>query len=380
MSLFSDVHSDERPGGLVEGLDRQQRAAHVRVDDDRVGGLVGVLRAGQRAALEPVLGVGGGVLVGDLRLGEALHADREPRLVHHHEHRVEAAIRLADEPAGRAVVVHHAGGVAVDAHLVLDRPAGDAVPFAQRPVRVDQHLRHHEERDALGAGGRPLDAGEHQVDDVLGEVVLARRDEDLGAGDRVGAVGVRHRLRLEEAEIRAAMRLGQVHGAGPGALDHLRQVGPLLLLGAVHHEGRDRALRQARIHAEREVRGRDEFLHHGVEGARQALAAILGRGREAHPAALRIGPVGLPEARRGGHAAVGMAGAALLVADPVQGREHLLAQPGALGDDRLDHVRGGVREAREVVVALEVEDVVEEKQDVLDGGLVGGHAGPSRYG
>ena len=26
--------------------------------------------------------------------------------------------------------------------------------------------------------------GEHQVDDVLGQVVLAARDEDLGAGDR----------------------------------------------------------------------------------------------------------------------------------------------------------------------------------------------------
>jgi hypothetical protein len=34
-----------------------------------------------------------------------------------------------------------------------------------------------------------------QVDDVLGHVVLAGRDEDLGAGDRVRAIGLRFGLR-----------------------------------------------------------------------------------------------------------------------------------------------------------------------------------------
>ena len=40
----------------------------------------------------------------------------------------------------------------------------------------------------LDAGRRALDAREHEMDDVLGEVVLAGRDEDLGAGDLVAAV------------------------------------------------------------------------------------------------------------------------------------------------------------------------------------------------
>ena len=39
--------------------------------------------------------------------------------------------------------------------------------------------------------GRAVDAREHEMDDVLGEVVLAGGDEDLGAGDRVAAVGLR---------------------------------------------------------------------------------------------------------------------------------------------------------------------------------------------
>ena len=78
----------------------------------------------------------------------------------------------------------------MDAHLVLDRAAGHAVARAERAVGVDEELRHDEERDALGARGRALDAGEHQMDDVLGEVMLAGRDEDLGAGDRIGAVAI----------------------------------------------------------------------------------------------------------------------------------------------------------------------------------------------
>ena len=149
---------------------------------------------------------------------------------------------------------------------------------------------------------------------------------------RVGAVAVRHGLGPEQAEIRAAMGLGQVHGAGPGARDHLRQVGLLLLLGAVHEERRDRALGQARIHAERQVRRGDEFLHDRVERRR------AGPGRRYSSGAASpiqppggIGLVGLLEALRRGHRSVRVAGAALLVARQVERREHLLAELGALG-------------------------------------------------
>ena len=100
-------------------------------------GLSGALAPRQRAALQPLLRVGRGVLIGDLGLREALHGDAEPGAVHHHEHRGEAAVLLADQPALGAVEVHHAGRIAVDAHLVLDRAAGDAVAVAERAVLVD---------------------------------------------------------------------------------------------------------------------------------------------------------------------------------------------------------------------------------------------------
>ena len=106
------------------------------MDDDRVGLGVGLALLGaQRPALPAVLGVGDRVLIGDLALGQALQADAEPRRVHHDEHRREALFGLADQPAGGAVIVEHAGRIAVDAHLLLDRAAGDAVARAERAVR-----------------------------------------------------------------------------------------------------------------------------------------------------------------------------------------------------------------------------------------------------
>ncbi len=122
---------DQRAAGLVEGPHGHQLAADVGVDDDRVGLLVRRLGTGQRAALDALPGVGDGVLVGDLADRQALQADAEARLVHHHEHGLQAAILLADEEALRLVVVHDAGGVAVDAHLLLDGAAGDAVALAR---------------------------------------------------------------------------------------------------------------------------------------------------------------------------------------------------------------------------------------------------------
>ncbi len=125
----------EGAAAFDQGLALQQHAAHVGVDDDRVGRTVGVLRAGQRTALQAVLGEGGGGLVGGLGLGDALQAHAQAGLVHHHEHQLQAAVLLADQPALGVLVLHHAGGVAVDAHLLLEADALDAlVALADRTV------------------------------------------------------------------------------------------------------------------------------------------------------------------------------------------------------------------------------------------------------
>ncbi len=169
------------------------------------------------------------------------------------------------------------------------------------------------------------------------------------------------------------MGFGQVHRARPDALDHLGQEHRLLLGRAVLDQGRHRAHGEPGIHGEREVGRGGEFLHHGVERHRQALAAeFLGR-REAEPAAGDIGVVGGAEALGRGDAPVRMTPAALLVAREIGGRQRRLAQLRPLAQDGRDHVRRRVGEAGQVGVAGELEHVVEDEQRVRDGGLVDRH-------
>jgi len=81
--------------------------------------------------------------------------------------------------------MHYASGRRVDAHLVLDGTALDAVGGADLAVVAREEFRHDEQADALGTLGRIRQARKHQVDDILGQVVFAGADEDLGAGDRI---------------------------------------------------------------------------------------------------------------------------------------------------------------------------------------------------
>ena len=150
------------------------------------------------------------------------------------------------------IEIHHAGGRGLDAHLVLDGAAGHAVARARPAVVGGQEFRHEEQRNAARAGGRVGQFGEHEVEDVVGEVLLAAGDEDFRAGDAVAAVAGRLGAGADEAEIGAALRLGQAHRAGPFAADQFGQIAVAQLLRAVlaarprrrHGTGRDTCRRR----------------------------------------------------------------------------------------------------------------------------------------
>jgi hypothetical protein len=131
----------ERPAALDVGALGQQHSTDVRMDNDRIGRLVRMLGAGQRAALQALAGMGDSALIGRLGEAEALDADGEALGVHHGEHGAHALVRFADEPACRIVEVDDAGRRCLDAHLVLDRAAGDTVAGAERAVVTAQELR-----------------------------------------------------------------------------------------------------------------------------------------------------------------------------------------------------------------------------------------------
>ena len=204
-------------------------------------------------------------------------------------------------------------------------------------VFVDEALRHQEQRDAARAGRRIGQARQHQVHDVVGHLVVAVGDEDLGAEDAVAAVGLLDRAGLEQAEIGARVRLGEVHRAGPLARHHLRQVEALQLIGALRLDGVDGAERQQRAQAEGEVGGIPHLAGGGGDHLRQVLPAPFLGCRERAPAAGGELLVGLLPAGRRDDLAVDELGAGA-IAGRAQRLQHLGAELAGLLDDGADGV------------------------------------------
>ena len=342
--------------------------------DQGVGHRVRVFLAGQGAHGTALLGVGQRALIGQLGVGDALTGGADTRGVHEGEHALQALVFLADHKAGGVVEVHHAGGGRLDAHLLFQGTADHAVAFADLAGQI---LGHDEQRDALGALGRVRQAGQHDVHDVLGEVVVAGGNEDLGAGDLVGAIRLGLGLGFHLTQVGAALRLGQAHGARPGTLGERRQVGGLLLLVTVQLNGVHGAQGQPRVHGEGPVGGAHHFLLEQAQRHGQALAAVLRRVGQALPAAGHVLLIGFFIAFGRGDLAVFQL-AALVIATVVERTDGVLAQLGQLAKDRFHHVRRGfLAVGQRLVVALEVEHFIDQKAHIAQGGLVGRHNTPS---
>ncbi len=212
------------------------------------------------------------------------------------------------------------------------------------------------------------------MDDVVGHVVFAGGDEDLGAGDLVGAVGLGLGLGLEQTQVGTTVGFGQAHGAGPFTAGELGQVGLLLLVGAVGFDGRHRAVGQARVHAPGPVGGAGHFGDGDAGGARQALAAEFRVAAHGRPTAFHVLGVGFLEAFRGGHHAV-LETAAFLVTGTVQGRQLVFGELGALFQEGVEQFAVHFFQTQFGVVAVQVENFVQHKAHVAQGSLVIRHVG-----
>ena len=115
--------------------------------------------------------------------------------------------------------------------------------------------------------------------------------------DAEAAVVRRHGPGADQAEIGAALRLGQAHGARPRAVGEPGQEDRLQPLVGVQRQRVVGALAQAGIGGEGEVGAGEHLVEHEVDQLRQALAAPLGGGGDAGPAAGAEGRVGRLEAR-----------------------------------------------------------------------------------
>jgi hypothetical protein len=239
----------------------------------------------------------------------------------------------------------------------------------ERAVLADHELGHHEQADALHALGRAAHAGQHEVHDVLGHVVLAVGDEDLGSEHLVGAVGLRLGARAHQREVAAGLRLGEVHRAGPLPAHELLEVHRLQFVGAGREQRLDGAVAQQRAQREAHV-GRVEHLAAGrADGLGQALAAEVRRMLQPLPAARHVLRERLLEAGRGGHHAV-LEGRGVAVARYVQRRDHVLVEARALLEHGLCRFQAGLFEARQLGDLADVGQVLDVEQHVLEGGGV----------
>ncbi len=167
--------------------------------------------------------------------------------------------------------------------------------------------------------------------------MLAGGDEDLGTGQLVAAVAVLDRPRFDQAQIGAAVGLGETHGAGPGAVHQFRQIGAFLLVRAVGVDGVIGAHAQARINAKGEVARADHFLHRIGDGVGRILAAELGIAGEPGPAALGKFGISLLEALGRSHHAVFIM-AAFLVTRTIQRKQDRFAKLARLLQDGLHQI------------------------------------------
>ena len=161
------------------------------------------------------------------------------------------------------------------AHLVVEPGQDDVVALAERAVVVHQELGDDEQRDALHAGRTAGDLGQHQVDDVLGQLVVAAGDPHLVAGQPVAAVVLGLGPRGDVGQRRAGLRLRQRHRAEPAALELRSHVGVDLLLAAVGEQQPRVAHGEERVGRRADVGRLEPGEHRLPDGVRQLHAAVL---------------------------------------------------------------------------------------------------------
>mmetsp|Transcript_29398 Transcript_29398/g.57411 ORF Transcript_29398/g.57411 Transcript_29398/m.57411 type:complete len:395 (-) Transcript_29398:423-1607(-) len=211
------AHQGNAPRRINVGTHGHQHPAHVGVIDDGPGGTFGLaLLAVQRIVKR--------VLIGTLSRPDALTTDPQPGVVHHGEHRRHAATFGPHHPTARAVILHHAGGRAVQAHLVLQAHNFERVCHARIAVLIRDIAGHKEQADAFGARRCAWNAGQNQMAHIVGKVVIAPGNIDLLTCYGIGPVAIVLRLGGQGTHIRSGLRLGQVHGARPFARNQLGQV------------------------------------------------------------------------------------------------------------------------------------------------------------
>jgi len=213
------------------------------------------------------------------------------------------------------------------------------------------------QRNALDPGHGAIDARQHQVYDVRRQVVLAVSNKYLLPADPIvfafgGGMG------SDRSQVRAGLRLGQVHGSSPLAADQLRQQQRLQRQRCLELERVGRAARQQRTQHERDIGAGPDLFDRGSQHLRRALAAKFRRRRQLCPAAVHVLPVGVAERLRHLHHAVAITGADA-IAESIDRSEHVLREARRLLDHRRRQIAGELAIARQSRKAPHAQQLIE---------------------
>ncbi len=189
----------------------------------------------------------------------------------------DAVVGVTDQPADRGSAVLPEGELAgrrrLQPHLVFQAGDEDAVTLSGfSGFRVGQVFRNQEQAEPLGSRARTLGSREHQVQDVLEQIVgVAVGDEPLDAVDVPGAVAGLDGLRASRADIGSGVGFGEHHGGGPVSLDaQLRPVSLLFVPDVVQDVRHDRA---GHIEEDRRVGTQWQFVDRPRDHRRRRHAA-----------------------------------------------------------------------------------------------------------
>src|SRR5699024_3335670 len=145
-----------------------------------------------------------------------------------------------------------------------------------------------------GAGA--LGAGQHQVEDVLGHVLLGRGDEAFDTFDVPDAVTLVGGLGAAGADVRTGVRFGQHHGGAPAVGDGL--LGELLLCLVAFGVEAARESRAGGVQVHGRAGAGDQLGRRPHQGAGGSKAAELLGKVKVVPAGAHVGLVGLLQALR----------------------------------------------------------------------------------
>ena len=196
---------------------RQQHATHIRVNDDGVSRCSGGALSRQAASLLTLARIRQRVLIRDFGQAQRLHAHAQTRRIHHHEHRIQALMRLADQPADRIIQIDLTGRIPVDTHLALNGTTTDRIAHAGLARSIRQALRHDEQGYTARARRCIWQARQHEVHDIFCQIVLTSGNENFVPTQPIAAVFLWLGPSAQQTQIGTAMRLGQTHGARPFA-------------------------------------------------------------------------------------------------------------------------------------------------------------------